>query len=322
MANTEPSSLDATEETEGSMAKVAWLLKESQEYERGLSAALKKELDSVAAGKKPTLTSQDIDDIVDEINNEAEKRKSYYELIQTARAAQMSGELVAEKAAQQQIQTYKYLEANLDAVKLALNAANDDRQKKMKMIEINTFYEKQYKGYGKVARGVAVIAGLLVVLFFLRRHYGYEGIISPIETVVKWAGGVYMVWTLYDVASRRNDDYDEYIFPLAPRSAEDLAQANQALEKPVFDVSGIDIPGLCMGSYCCGPGTSWNDNKGCIQNTNVVTDTSVSKPPAVTSATTPASTVASLTRTTVTATQSPTTSSTPTQASSNDFGDY
>jgi hypothetical protein len=272
MSGSDPSSLEDTEETEGAMAKVAWLLKESQEYEEGLAKALKDEIDNVAAGKKAKLSAQDIDDIIEEINNEAEKRKSYYELIATARAAQSSNESVAEKVAKQQIEMYKYLEANLDAVKMALNAAANDRQKKMKMVQINTYYEKQYNGYSKVAICVASIAGALILLYFLRTTYGYDAIISPLETVVKWVGGIWLVWLLYDVAVRRNDNYDEFIWPMAPKTDKDLPAANAAMKAPLIDISGINIPGLCAGSYCCGPGTTWNDNKGCVVNTNVVSD--------------------------------------------------
>jgi hypothetical protein len=262
------SSLDRTIGTPGAMAKVAWLLEESQRYEQGLAAALKLEMDNVAAGKKPTLSAQDRNDIVDEINNEAEKRKSYYILITTTRAAQVANESVAEKAARQQIQTYKYLESNLDAVKVALNASAEDQQKKMKMVEINTYTGKQFQGYGRIARAVAVVASLLVVLYFVRKYYGFDQIVTAFETTVQWVGGIYLIYLLYDLVSRRNDNYDEYIFPMAPRTDTDLKNAN-AKKSPIIDISGIDIPGLCAGSYCCGPGTKWTDNKGCVVKTNV-----------------------------------------------------
>jgi hypothetical protein len=69
MPELDPLSLESG--SDGALAKVAWLLKESQEYEQGLAAALKTELDNVRTGKKPTLSIQDRNDIVDEINNEA-----------------------------------------------------------------------------------------------------------------------------------------------------------------------------------------------------------------------------------------------------------
>ena len=276
--------------SDGSLSDIALLLQESIQYEEGLTAALKTEMDRVAAGQAPTLTEQNRDDIIDAINEEAEKRKGFYQLIKVARAGQQENESVADAAARQQIELSKYLESNLDAVKAALNAATEEKQKKMKMVEINTYYGKQYQGYGRVARGVTVIAGILFVLYLVKSMYGFDKIIEPSMTLVQWIGGIYMIWTLYDVASRRNDNYDHYIFPMAPRTDTDLNAANAALEKPVFDISGIDIPGLCAGSYCCGPGTTWSDKKGCVTNTNVVGNNSYVPPPDSTSTKTPGST--------------------------------
>ena len=276
--------------SDGSLADIAQLLRESQKYEEGLMAELKAEADNVAAGRAPTLSDQNKDDITDVINEEAEKRKGYYELIRVASAALAANESVADAAARQQIETSKYLEANLGAVKAALNAAKEDHHKKMKMVEINTYYGKKYQGYGRVLRGITFFAGILFVLYLVKSIYGFDKFIEPSMTMVQWVGGIYMIWTLYDVVSRRNDNYDQYIWPMAPRTDTDLNAANAALQKPVFDISGIDIPGLCAGSYCCGPGTTWTQKKGCVPNTNVVGQNSYVPPPDSTSTKTPGST--------------------------------
>ena len=60
--------------SDGSLADIAQLLRESQKYEEGLMAELKAEADNVAAGRAPTLSDQNKDDITDVINEEAEKR--------------------------------------------------------------------------------------------------------------------------------------------------------------------------------------------------------------------------------------------------------
>jgi hypothetical protein len=259
---------DDTEMSEGSMSKIAWWLKDSQDYEKGLTSALEAEMDNVAAGKEPTLTELERSDMIAEINNEAERRKVYYEMIRRARAQQANAESVAEKAAGEKIVALQFLESNLDSVKAALNSVEVDHTNKMKMTEINNYFSSNYKGYGYVAAAVAVTAAILLLLLFLRNKFGFEVIIRPIETIVQWVGGLAIVWSLYDVSSRRTDKYEEYVFPWAPTVDTDLAKANATLKAPLIDISGIDLPGLCAGSYCCGPGTTWNDNKGCVVNGN------------------------------------------------------
>ena len=268
---------DKTEPTGeiGPMTKIASLLKESQEYEKQLYAVLKEDADNVASGNPPKLSDKDRDEIVEEINLEGEKRRSYYELVTTTRKAQRTAESLAEKASQQQIETYKFIEKNLDALKSAINAITEERHKKMKLIEINTYFGKKYQGYGRLARGVVVVAALCMIPYFMRKNATLGVAAAPLELAIKVFGGIWVLYLVYDIVSRRNDDFDEYVFPLAPTTDAEMKNAN-AQSSGFIDISGIDIPQLCAGSFCCGPGTTWADGSGCVFDANspVTADTS------------------------------------------------
>jgi len=252
------------EDIDGPMTKIAMLLKESQQYERELYAVLKEDADNVAAGNPPKLSDTDRDEIVEQINDEGEKRRQLYELVTTTRAAQRAAESMAERAAKQQIETFKFIEKNLDASKTAINAIMEERQKKMKLVEINTYFGKTYQGYGKLARGVVIVAVFFLIPYFLRKKYNSNTVAGPLEMLIKILGGLYILFLIFDIASRRNDNYDQYIFPMAPTNKMDLINANNAANSKIIDISGIDIPELCAGSFCCGPGTKWADGSGCV----------------------------------------------------------
>lgn len=258
---------------DGPMTKIASLLKESQEYEKELYAVLKEDADNVASGNPPRLSDQDRDEIVEQINYEAEKRQNYYELVTTTRRAQRTAESLAEKASKQQIETYKFIEKNLDASKAAINAITEDRHKKMKLTEINTYFGKKYQGYGRLARGVVIVAALYLIPYFMRHKFKLDVAAAPLELAIKVFGGIYILWLVYDIVSRRNDDFDEFIFPMAPTTTAEMINAN-ASSGSIIDISGIDIPQLCAGSYCCGPGTTWSDASGCVFDANRVIEKS------------------------------------------------
>jgi len=258
------------ENQEAILTKVAQLLKESQTNEKRLYTELKVELDSVSNGKPPRLSLEERDELVSEINYESEKRQNYYELVKSARGAQLAAETMAAKAAHQQILTMRLIEKYLDKSKAALNALAEDRQKKMKMVEINTYYGKQFGGYAALGRGVVAVCALLLISAYLKKRFDKLSMVFwVVDMAVKWLGGIYILYLLYDLVSRRNDNYDEFIFPMAPRTDAELVNAN-SLSGPGIDISGIDIPGLCAGSYCCGPGTTWSDSSGCVLDPNNV----------------------------------------------------
>ena len=265
-------------EEDGPMTKVAALLKESQEYEKELYAVLKEDADNVASGNPPRLSDTNRDEIVEQINAEAEKRQNYYELVTTSRRAQRTAESLAEKASKQQIETYKFIEKNLDASKAAINAITEERHKKMKLTEINTYFGKKYQGYGRLARGVVILAALYLIPYFMRKQFNLDVAAAPLELAIKVFGGIWILWLVYDIVSRRNDDFDEFIFPLAPTTNAELKNAN-ASSGSLIDISGIDIPQLCAGSFCCGPGTKWADGSGCVFDANTTVTTEDTSPP-------------------------------------------
>jgi hypothetical protein len=61
--------------SDGSLSDIAYLVQNSMQYEEGLTAALKTEMDRVASGQAPTLTEQDRDDIIDVINEDSSPTK-------------------------------------------------------------------------------------------------------------------------------------------------------------------------------------------------------------------------------------------------------
>jgi hypothetical protein len=247
-----------------SLMKIAEMLKLSQEIEKSKYNILKKEADNVAAGRAPTLSEAAKNQLIEAINVEADRRRYFYDIIKTSRLAQSAAETMASKAAKEQILTMQFLETNLDSAKKALNALSEDKHQKMKMVEINTYFGKQYQGYGELLRGLVLVFGLLLVFMFLRQKFSQFGMVFQIlETLTKWIGGFYLLYLLYDVLTRRNDDYDEYIFPVAPTTDDQMKNANSA-SGAIIDISGIDIPQLCAGSFCCGPGTTWSDSSGCV----------------------------------------------------------
>jgi hypothetical protein len=75
-------------------------------------------------------------------------------------------------------------------------------------------------------------------------------------------GVIYLITRVFDLLLRRNDVYDEYAFPAAPRTLDGLDKANTASNKSIIQVDGL--PTLCVGSYCCTEGTEWVDDKGCV----------------------------------------------------------
>lgn len=247
------------------MESILALLQQSQVRERDLYASLRAD----TGGK---LTTAERQSIVDDINAESENRRRYYDVIQNAHTMMSDYTSSVASASKTQLSTLQMLEDQLDAAKGVLNSMSDVKLNQMKMIEINTFFGKQYEAYSGMALVIIVFMLALLIPVAVTKYLDAPEVAEIMSKVIWWVGGIYIFYRFVDMVLRRSDNYDEYTWPMAPRTDDELADANAS--GSIIDISGIEIPDICLGSYCCGPGTTWADSSGCLVTGTVPEDAS------------------------------------------------
>ena len=145
-----------------------------------------------------------------------------------------------------------------DHMNEAKQSFTDSRRETLKMLDIQSYYGKQYEGYAAIARALAVIAAIVLLTRFLPDWtLPYS---NWLKSITLWVGGFYVIYLAWDASNRRNDKYDEYKWGWVPRKLADLDAANMGGQ---LGIKGFNL-GVCAGSYCCGDGTVWNaDNAVC-----------------------------------------------------------
>jgi hypothetical protein len=209
-----------------------------------------------------TLTAAERDRINAEIQAEQAKRVDLLDVMKQATDLQTSYSAQVDGAAAQQAATNKVLDEQIAHAKAALTAMDDDKNNKQKMVQINTFFGKQYAAYTHLAIIICVFLVALLIPNLVENLLHTPQIAALLRILIRWSGGLYIAYLVIDLIMRRNDNFDEYTWPVAPRTAVAMKTANETKGR-FIDISGIDIPELCLGSYCCGPGTDWVDGSGC-----------------------------------------------------------
>jgi hypothetical protein len=142
----------------------------------------------------------------------------------------------------------------------------DEKNNKIKMTQINTYFGKQYASYTELAIILCIFMLALLIPNLVANLLHIPELAIALRKIIWWVGGLYIAYRVIDLILRRNDNHDEYTWPVAPKTTADMITANQSKGR-FIDVSGINIPDLCLGSYCCGPGTDWLDGSGCVIST-------------------------------------------------------
>jgi hypothetical protein len=204
------------------------------------------------------MTDAEINIIVGQINDLSAQRAKIYSAVSSMYSTRAQYEFRIGNTIEQQLTTLKFLENEMNKSKQTIQNSKDEKIKTMKMVEINTYFSHEYEGYTYLMQIVALIGALLLASTFLTNPVMSNALFQ----VVSYAGGVYVLYLIIDLMQRRNTNFDEYTFPMAPKTDADMQAAN-ANGEMVLDVSGIDID-LCAGSYCCAEGTEWKDTYGCV----------------------------------------------------------
>ena len=144
----------------------------------------------------------------------------------------------------------------------------DDKYNQLKMIEINSYFSKQYDAHIKLMRLITIV-GLCMLGTLLLNYFGPLKVVSrPLFNIVLLVGIFLIIKVTIDMYLRRNDNYDEYSWFAAPTTDTGVTVANTQSNTSFIDVSGVDVP-FCYGENCCSTGTVWDDTSyTCVIDTN------------------------------------------------------
>lgn len=222
-------------------------INELQKTEKQLYATLTKNAEQVALGRANVFTEDDIQQITDQINSLSAARVNLYNTLSDLYKAQITSESTMKASIDQQTETLQLLETELNRSKKKMTELKDEKLNHLKMIEITTYYSKQYDAQKRIMQ---LIAGFGICLF-ISMSLGLDSL----TTLIVIVGIIWIGYRLLNMLMRDNENYDEFFFFYPP----DTDGANNPI-----GLSGKGIGKVCIGSVCCNKGTVWDDQLGCV----------------------------------------------------------
>ena len=186
---------------------------------------------------------------------------------------------------QNQIATLRIVEENLADAKEQLRTLEDQRNNKMRMVEISTYFSEKYKAYNELFKLIIYVSIPVILLIVIgNMNLIPEKYVSKenshnfflILIVVVGLYGLFQILNkTYDIVSRDNMNFNEYDFDLdfdldklaAQNNFLDNAGGNGVLgyDAKEFEKLAEDMHLGCVDSYCCADGTMYDSlKKQCI----------------------------------------------------------
>jgi len=151
----------------------------------------------------------------------------------------------------------KVMESQLNNMKQMMNELDQVKDNKLRMVQINTYYGKQYQSQTDLMKFIVLLCVIILIIIFLaKRSIISPGLSSLLMTIVVAAGGFFIFRKVVDISSRDKMDFDRYRGP----SMDNQETSNYDYNKN-FDDYDLNAKTWSI----CGDGTMFDDKLGqCI----------------------------------------------------------
>jgi hypothetical protein len=190
----------------------------------------------------------------------------------------------------------------------------EQKYNKLRLVEINTYYGKQYNTHTKIMQTIVLMCIPIFILSILANN----GIIPPtvygfITGIIIIIGVIMLGAQIIDLSNRDNMNWDEYNWEFDKSKAPVYVPNTDGSET---NSDPWSTPSLtCIGSDCCYIGSTYDSVQNiCVPTTTGTTTGSTTTDSTTTGSTTTGSTTTDSTTTGSTTTDSTTTGSTTTES--------
>ena len=142
---------------------------------------------------------------------------------------------------------------------------------KKRAIELNDSYQKKQAEYNKIKFAWVIALAISVILVISKKTFVFlPSFMFDLFTILVLLGAsIYTISILIEVSRREKINFNKLDLPdPAARTAAELQAAAKAASKEEGGdlLGGMNLYG-CVGSYCCSPGTKWdNDITKCVHD--------------------------------------------------------
>lgn len=142
---------------------------------------------------------------------------------------------------------------------------------KKRAIELNDSYQKKQAEYNKIKFAWVIALAISVILVISKKTFVFlpSFIFDLFTILVLFGASIYTISILIEVSRREKINFNKLDLPdpRARTAAELQAAAKASGKKEGGDLlGGMNLYG-CVGSYCCSPGTKWdNDITKCVHD--------------------------------------------------------
>jgi hypothetical protein len=205
------------------------------------------------------LTAEQRSLIIDKINQIAQTRMTMYQSISNMTSSYQQTLATNNNSLQEQMLAIDIVENELNEAKRRLNLLEAQKNNKLRMVEINTYYGKQYSAYKDIAKNIVYVCILVLIIVIL----GKKGILPTniyitLNGLIITIGAVIIGRQVIKLSNKDNMNYDEYNWYFnkanapAPSTIVHSSSSSSSSSTSTSTSDPWSSPTVaCVGATCC-----------------------------------------------------------------------
>jgi hypothetical protein len=201
-----------------------------------------------------------VDKLIEKINNISDMRMNLYRTLQKNYTFYQNNVAGARETIIEQTTAINIVNDQLEKSKENLRRLQDEKNSKLRSIEINTYYGKQYDDYTNIMKIIIYMCIPIIILTILEKSGLIPNAIYSWLFIIVMVVGIYSIgWKIMHIVNKSRFDYDVYdwFFNIknAPAANGDFAAG--------LSVKGVNpFAPYCFNGTCCSDGTVFDSSLG------------------------------------------------------------
>jgi hypothetical protein len=228
---------------------------------------LEKELYAKMEGLSATgrLTQTVKDDIVAKINNLTQLRMNLYSNLKNNYDLYQITAITTSNTYDEQTAAISIVEKELNAAKEKLQSMEEIKMNKMRYIDLNVYYGKQYRDHAEIMKIIIYMCVPIIILSIVaQKGLLSANIVAVIVAIITVIGVLFLISRISSAINRDNMNYDRINWYFDPDAApEEEDEEGDDASNP-WESS---ISTTCIGQACCDTNATYDSDKNiCVVN--------------------------------------------------------
>ena len=237
------------------------------------------------------LTQSQQKQIIQKINDISNMRINLYQTLNNMNTNFQSSLQNSQGTLTEQTSAISIIENELNQAKEKLKLLEEEKNNKIRLIEINNYFGQKYAEHSALMKIVVAILFPILILAILNKKGILPTSIFTILVGIISAIGFYFLWRrIISIWNRDSMNYQEYNFPFNPNNAPTTTTDASNVSDPWSITTTSSTTGTCVGDSCCGSGLVWDSSLNQCAVASTTSSSSVASTAAPVSTTTTSST--------------------------------